>query len=128
MQACLAQPARSTRVSPRGSVIARYTGLSTGELPQYIVAAPDGNLYFTEDAFSSSVNDKIGRITTSGKITEIGTLAPNSRHDEDRKSNSSNRASLRVLARHFRWIFRDRRRPDGKLWVGGTQTIWVLSY
>jgi streptogramin lyase len=43
-----------------------------------IVAAPDGNLYFSEDASNFGIADKIGRITTKGKITEIGTLPPNS--------------------------------------------------
>jgi streptogramin lyase len=62
-----------------GVALASYgKGISPGETVNGIVAGPDGNLYFSEYAGSFSVPDKIGRITTKGKIVEIGTLPPDS--------------------------------------------------
>jgi virginiamycin B lyase len=67
------------KVATTGTVIAQYTaGISTGQSLQYIIAAPDGNLYATEYAASATINDKISKITTTGGITEIGTLPPES--------------------------------------------------
>lgn len=70
-------------LEPERNVIARVATSGTGytEFPvptenaglQQIVAAPDGALYFTE----SNAN-KIGRITTDGKILEFDTPAKNS--------------------------------------------------
>ena len=42
-----------------------YTIPTAGSQPQYIVAGPDGALWFTERN-----GNKIGRITTSGLVTE----------------------------------------------------------
>jgi streptogramin lyase len=61
--------------SPSGVTLASY-GTATLEDPVNIVAAPDGNLYFSQSASNITINDKIGRITTKGRITEIGTLPP----------------------------------------------------
>lgn len=62
--------------SPSGVTLASY-GSATLEVPINIVAAPDGNLYFSQAASNTTINDKIARITTKGRITEIETLPPN---------------------------------------------------
>ena len=57
-------------------VITEFTdGLSDGARPMNIVAGPDGNLWFTEP------NGKVGRITTSGDVTEFVFSNP---YDEDK--------------------------------------------
>lgn len=136
------------KVSPAGVVLNQYsTGISSGEQPNYIAAAPDGNLYFTEDAFSSSIHDKIGRITTGGTITEIGTLSPNSYLNvitigKDGNAYFTEYSTAKLgkvtiatghvsetspgLAPHGNQAITAG--PDGRLWIGGKQTIWALTY
>ncbi|MGR4064405.1 MAG: hypothetical protein ACLQPV_03045 [Vulcanimicrobiaceae bacterium] len=68
---------RVLKVTTSGQVLAQYTsGISRGETLQYMVPAPDGNLYATEYANSNTVSDKISRIQMNGGITEIATLQP----------------------------------------------------
>ena len=55
---------RIARVTPSGA-ITEYTGIHLS--PHSITSGADGNLWFTED------NERIGRITTAGKITEFST-------------------------------------------------------
>jgi streptogramin lyase len=64
------------KVSPSGVALASY-GSAKLVNPVNIVAAPDGDLYFSQAASNTTIDDKIARITTKGKITEIGTLPPN---------------------------------------------------
>ena len=65
------------KVTTAGAMTTYTTGLSANAAPQFMTSAPDGNLYFTEPFFTSTLNDHIGKVTTSGTITELGTLAPN---------------------------------------------------
>src|SRR3954449_8473460 len=48
-------------------------GISANSQPQWIAPGPDGNLWFTED-----IGSRIGRITTSGGVTEFETITGNS--------------------------------------------------
>src|SRR5262249_52514258 len=57
------------RITPDGAVT--DFSLPTQDFsPDVIVAGPDGNLWFTEQA-QHTLAGKIGRITTSGEITEF---------------------------------------------------------
>jgi streptogramin lyase len=53
-------------VAATGDVTEFSTGISPGAAPESITAGPDGNLWFTEPGVG-----KIGRITTSGVVTEF---------------------------------------------------------
>ncbi len=65
------------KVSPTGTLLAAYsTGIPSNFTPNAIISGPDGNLYVTLDAFSATNNDAIAKISTSGTITIIGSLAP----------------------------------------------------
>ena len=68
--------------------------------PYFITAGPDGALWFTEDVFNiPGKNSAIGRITTSGAITEYPILTAN-----------SNVTGITVG-------------PDGALWYG----VWIMD-
>ncbi|TAM87362.1 hypothetical protein EPN42_11515 [bacterium] len=136
------------QISPAGTVLNSYSsGISAGEAPNFIVKGPDGNLYFTEDAFNVSLQDKIGRITPAGVITEIGTLAPQSYPNEIRIGKDGNAyfteynsAKLGTVTIATGTVSESSpglgptansaivAGPDGRLWIGGFQTIYVLSY
>jgi streptogramin lyase len=58
------------RITPAGVITLFSTGLTAASQPEGITVGPDGNLWFTE--FASS---KIGRISTSGVITEYPVTA-----------------------------------------------------
>lgn len=124
----------------------RYTaGLTTGASPQAIVAASDGNLYFTEPFFSTSRNDKVGRITTSGIITELGSLAPNSYPNQLAIGKNGNLYFTEYNTGNLGEVtipgLKISETPlgltqgggivngvDNNLWVGGRQTIWKIAY
>lgn len=64
---------RIGRITTSGKVTEYSHGITTGENPVDIAAGPDGAMWFTEsEAYGSGgeTNAKIGRITTSGKVTE----------------------------------------------------------
>jgi virginiamycin B lyase len=141
-------PSEIVKVSPSGSVLATYsTGISAGEQPEYIVAASNGRLYFTEAAFSVSKHDKIARITTGGAISEIGSVAPQSYPNvivagkdgnlyftEDdsarlgRVTISTDRVSESSPGLDASGDSAIDAGPDGRLWIGGRQTIFALTY
>ena len=58
-------------------MLTEYPVSTESGAPDYIVAGPDGNLWFTEN-----IGNKIGRITPDGKITEYA--IPTSQGDPDR--------------------------------------------
>ncbi|TAM61323.1 hypothetical protein EPN52_03060 [bacterium] len=136
------------QISPLGTVLHAYgSGISAGEAPNFIVEASDGNLYFTEDASSTSIQDKVGRITPAGVITEIGTLAPQSYPNEIRIGKDGNAyfteyssAKLGKVTIATGTVSESSpglgptansaiaAGPDGRLWIGGFQTIYALSY
>ena len=64
--AVLALPASASSITPTPRVTEFVTGLTLANAPGDITAGPDGNLWFTEQG----VLPGIGRITTSGTITE----------------------------------------------------------
>ncbi len=57
-------PASTTRMLKSGGTLTEYTLPSNGKLPGYIIAGPDGNMWFTETG-------TIGRITPGGVVTEF---------------------------------------------------------
>jgi len=65
------------RVTTTGTVTAFASGIPTGDTVRGITAAPDGNLYFTAPSTESTVADNIGKITTTGTITMLGSLTTN---------------------------------------------------
>jgi virginiamycin B lyase len=65
--------ARIGRITTDGKVTEYSHGISSGEYLFGITAGPDGAMWFTESASyhsGFSTDAKLGRITTSGKITE----------------------------------------------------------
>jgi streptogramin lyase len=66
------------RVTTNGTVTSFTSGIPTGVTIAGIVAAPDGNLYFTAPAIQTTSTDQVGRIATSGKITMLGSLSSGS--------------------------------------------------
>ncbi|HVA33089.1 MAG TPA: hypothetical protein VNG31_03005 [Candidatus Baltobacteraceae bacterium] len=140
---------RIIKMKTTGKVVQSYgTGISPGEYPQYIVAAPDGNLYFTEAAFNSTLHDKIGRISTSGKIAEVATLAPESYPDRLTIGKDGNLyVCLYSRPAVVKYVISKGKMklmhlplsndhgtsaiingPDNRLWLGGRQTIYAVSY
>lgn len=135
------------KISPAGAVLASYPStISTGS-PWYIVAAPDNNLYFTVSAFSASTNDVIGRVTTSGTVTKVGSLAPQSYpnriivgKDSNLYFTEVNTANLGKVTIAAGTVSESSpglaangnsaivAGSDGRLWIGGKQTIWALTY
>lgn len=63
------------RMTTNGTLTNEYTIPTAGSGPQGITVGPDGNLWFTE---SANAGNQIGRITTSGHVTEFGGLTGNS--------------------------------------------------
>jgi virginiamycin B lyase len=67
---CFSPPAlnvdRIARITPYGSATEFASGITNCSNPTEIVTGPDKNLWFTEPGA-----DKIGMITTSGKVTEF---------------------------------------------------------
>ncbi len=136
------------KVSPAGSVLASYPStVSTGESLEYIVAAPDGNLYFTVYEDNASTNDVVGRITTGGTVTKAGMIAPLSYPNriivgKDGNLYFTEYATAKLGKVTLATGTVSESSPgiasygnsaiaagsDGRLWVGGTQTIWALSY
>lgn len=135
------------KISPAGSELATYSsGISASEDPNYIIAAPDGKLYFTEDASNSTISDKIGRITTGGTITEIGTLPPQTYPNSLAIGKDHNVYFTEYYGTDIGKITTASgsvmqfapgigmeggaivNGPDNRLWVGTEQTIYVLTY
>lgn len=72
--ACGGDTANAIEVmSPTGTLLATYTPPTPNAGPTFVVAGPDGNMWFAE-----VMANKIGRITMSGQITEykIPTATP----------------------------------------------------
>jgi virginiamycin B lyase len=75
---------RVGKMSPSGVLLAEYDRL-TGRGPTNIIVGPDNNLWFPEefnpgpDPTNLPPGDKIGRITTSGALTEYTTPTSGSR-------------------------------------------------
>ena len=64
---------RIGRITAAGKVTEYSKGITAGEFPDSIAQGPDDAMWFTESATHSSYqsyNGKIGRITTSGRVTE----------------------------------------------------------
>lgn len=135
------------KVSPSGVVLNQYSsGISAGNSPRYIIAAPDNNLYFMEDAFSPTKNDHVARITTGGTITEIGTLAPQTYPNvlaigKDKNVYFTEYDTTKIgrvtlpsgtVSESSPGIGTNGAAidagPDGRLWVGTRQTIYALNY
>lgn len=57
-------PNSNTRVLAGVGTLTEYSVSSNGKRPGYLIAGPDGNIWFTE-------NGAIGRITSEGKVTEF---------------------------------------------------------
>jgi len=70
----LAASAASAATTPVGQVTEFSAGLSPGAEPEGITTGPDGNVWFTDGG-----NNRIGRITPQGVITEFGQLPAPSR-------------------------------------------------
>jgi streptogramin lyase len=140
---------RIIKESTSGVALGSYgRHLSANETPSAIVAAPDGNLYFTEDASNITIADKIGRITIKGKITEIGTLPPNAYPDSLAIGKDKNvyfgMADLQAVGTitlatgkvtyQYLPLTRDTgsnviiNGPDNRLYLGGSSTIYAVSY
>src|ERR1700737_1708449 len=66
-----ATPTPTPTPAPR-TITEHSAGISAASFPMGIAAGPDGALWFTEDVLS---NARIGRITTSGTVSEY-VLAP----------------------------------------------------
>lgn len=133
------------RVTTAGVFTQFTTGISAGGSPQAIAAAPDGNLYFTEAFFNSTLHDHIGKVTTGGTITELGSLAPNTYPNQIAAGKDGNvyfteynlgnlgKVTLSTGAvsespfsiSNGSGIVNG---PDGNLWVGGRQTIYKFTY
>lgn len=135
------------KVSPGGSVLAQYSaGISAHNYPNAIVAAPDNNLYFTEYANLSTVAPHIGRITTAGVITEIGTVTKASGPQQIIIGKDGNlyfseldaaKVGKVTIASHAVTEYSPGigkggvaidAGPDGRLWIGTSQTIYALKY
>ncbi|HEY1976709.1 MAG TPA: hypothetical protein VGG89_09200 [Candidatus Baltobacteraceae bacterium] len=140
------------KMSVSGAILKVYNGnkkLTKNETLDSIIAAPDGNLYFTESANDNQTPDKIGRITTKGKISEIATLPVSSYPDrmvvgkdgnvyftihEMQAVGEINLASGKVS---YHWLAMTHgdtgaqsiaEGPDKRLWLGGCYTIYAVSY
>jgi virginiamycin B lyase len=133
-----------------GTVLATYSAdFSPGhDQLQYIVAAPDGNLYFTESSSNPKIKARIGRITTAGKIAFIGRLAAdsypgrltvgkdknvyfteNNAQKLGKIETSTGKVSEFVLPfAHDAGTSGLVSGPDGRMWMGGYQTIYAVSY
>lgn len=133
------------RVTTLGVMTQYRTGLTSGGHPQAIVAASDTNLYFTEPFSSSAANDRIGKVTIAGAITELGALAPNSDPNQIAAGSDGNlyftesgtgnigrvivaSGAVSETALGIMGGSAIVAGPDTTLWVGGTQTVYVLSY
>jgi virginiamycin B lyase len=135
--------------STSGVALASYgRNLSANETVGSIIAAPDGNLYFTETADNITIPDKIGRITIKGKIIEIGTLPPNASpnnlavgKDKNVYFSMSNLQAVGTIALptgkvtfQYLPLTRDNggnviiNGPDDRLYIGGSNTIYAVSY
>jgi streptogramin lyase len=137
------------KISTAGTILNSYsTGLSTKN-PSFIIAAPDGNLYFTEPAFSGTLSDHIGKITTAGAITELAPLAPstypnvltvgkdgNLYFTEYSKANVGRVTLSNGIITEFPLTLSGGdtgtdgivNGADNRLWIGGHSTIYALTY
>jgi virginiamycin B lyase len=137
------------KVNSSGVVLHSYGhGITTGESPSRIVAAPDGNLYFSEGANSFTVNDKIARITLEGKIEEIGNIPPASAPNQLAVGKDKNvyfamgrlqavgKITLATSKVTFSYLPMTNDQgtnailegPDERLWLGANETIYAVSY
>jgi len=137
------------KVSVSGAVIKSYgRNLTAGETINFIVAAPDGKLYFSEYANDNKTPDKIGRITTSGKIREIGSLPVGANPNRLTVGKNGNvyfaMGDLQAVCEidlasskvSYHWLPMTRANgaqgiaegADKRLWVDGCSTIYAVSY
>ncbi len=136
------------KMSPTGSVLKSYgRGITKKEFVQFIVAAPDGNLYFSQYA-DFTMPDAIGRITTKGKIAEIGTLPTGAYPNRLTVGKDGNvyfaLADMQAVGEvatasrtvSYTWLPMTHdigtnsiaEGPDKRLWLGGGYTIYAVSY
>lgn len=140
------------KMSVNGAIAKIYYGnkkLTKNETLNSIVSAPDGNLYFTESANDNQTPDKIGRITTKGKISEIATLPVASYPDRMVVGKDGNvyftihemqavgEIKLASGKVSYHWLAMTHgdtgaqsiaEGPDNRLWLGGCYTIYAVSY
>lgn len=138
------------KMSATGAIIKVYGGrkLTKGEILNDIVTAPDGKLYFSESADDNKTPDKIGRITTSGKIAEIGTLPVGAYPNRLTVGKDGNvyfaighmqavgEITLATGKVSYQWLPMTgdigtnaiAEGADKRLWLGGCSTIYAVSY
>lgn len=134
------------KVNASGKVLATYGGL-TNEHPNYMIAAPDGNLYFTEVA-SGGLRDAVARITTAGKITQLGSFGKNVYPymlaiGKDKNvyftfvstpalgkvdTATGKTTAWKFTVAHDNGFTGITSGPDGRLWLGGFYTVYAVSY
>jgi virginiamycin B lyase len=134
--------------SPSGVALASYGKGITNAYLANIVAAPDGNLYFSEYADNRTLQDKIARITPKGKITEIGSLPPDAYPNRLAIGKDKNvyfaigqlqavgKITLSTGKVTFHYLPLTGNvgtnsivnGPDDRLWLGGASTIYAVSY
>ena len=136
------------KMSASGTVLKSYgRGITKNVSVQFIVAAPDGNLYFSQYA-DFNLPDAIGRITTKGKISEIGTLPVGAYPNRLTVGKDGNVyfaignmqavgvVDLATEKVSYSWLPMTHLSgtdgiaagSDKRLWLGGCYTIYAVSY
>lgn len=139
---------RIVKMNVSGSVLKSYgRGITPKDSVQFIVAAPDGNLYFSQWA-DFTIPDAIGRITTKGKISEIGTLPTGAYPNRLTVGKDGNVyfaladmqavGEVEIATKHvsYNWLPMTHdigtnsiaEGSDKRLWLGGGFTIYAVSY
>lgn len=137
------------KYSTAGVLLGTYTsGLTSTAYTTFIIPASDGNMYFGEYLDSATTGDKLGRLSTNGTISEIGTIAHSSYpinaaigKDGNVYFCEYNRTYLgkivissgTVSDAPIPGISSDTlsaivNGPDDRLYIGGKQSIYALSY
>lgn len=133
------------RVTTAGFFTQFKTGITSGGSPQAIVLASDGDLYFTEPFFSSTMKDRIGKVTVGGTISEVGSLAPNAYPNQIAVGKDGSLYFTEYGAGNLGKVTVPNgtvseialgivngsgivNGPDNNLWVGGRQTIYKITY
>jgi virginiamycin B lyase len=137
------------KISTAGTVLNSYSaGLSHPTGVFEIIGGPDGNLYFTENNGNAAIMDGVGKITTAGTITELGTLTPLTAPQVLAIGKDGNVYFTELLKKNLGRIFLSNGAvsefplvlsgsngttaiaagPDGRLWLSGFQTIYAVTY